>query len=151
MKQVSSEAEIAGVTPVELGIAFIIFRSLVDPESAPAMAPCTDRYVNHCIEGSSQFAWAMERFCLNYKEGERGSAITERIYSFVLLLRRQREQQGMGWTAFVQSHDSFSPIVHAVALCPVKRNEPFDAALFMNIARQAPEHVFIHEIEALLQ
>jgi hypothetical protein len=139
----SIDTEVPGVLPTDLGIAYTLFRSLIDPESTPEMKPLTDRYVGYCIEGGSRLVWAKEMFAINYESNQENDAIISRLDSFVGLLSRQKEQPEKGWGELVARYDDFTPVIHAIAWCPVRKNEPFDLACFTKVASHAPTYVFI--------
>jgi hypothetical protein len=139
----SFEAEVPGVLPMDLGIAYTLFRSLIDPECPPEMKPLTDRYVGYCIEGGSKLDGAKEVFAIIYEGRDHADAIISRLDSFVLFLRRQQEQPEEGWAELIERYDDFTPVIHAIAWCPVRQNEPFDIAYFTKLARHTPSYVFI--------
>jgi hypothetical protein len=87
---------------------------------------------------------AKDIFALNYEGSQQADAIISRLDSFILFLRRQQEQPEEGWGELVDRYDDFTPVIHAIAWCPVRKNEPFDLAYFTKVACHSPTYVFFN-------
>lgn len=125
---------------LELGVAFTLFRRATLEEedfSEDPFRPLSDRYAeaSRTEEGFRRGAAILD---IHYDHPDLPNASMERIYAFVRLLREQMDDSAPEWRRFQDSFDRFTPILHAIAWCPLLRGEAFDSALFIHMASFAP-------------
>lgn len=130
------------VSPIEMSFAFCLFRSAVLDEYGESQCfPLSDRYLASCSEDGGGVYRAERVLTIHYGVSDTNNAVMNRLRSFVLLMRSVRLRPGKGWKHFEKNYDRFVPVIYAISWCPVRIGEPFDKALFMQVAKNAPHFI----------
>jgi hypothetical protein len=138
-----SDITVPGVVAMELGIAFMLFRSLVNTTSSQEVLPLTDPYVDSSLSNAENLDWAIRTVALECGDFEGCRSIIERISAFVRLLRHEEKAQETEWSRLVERHNDVSAIVHAIAWCPLIRGHAFEIVPFLRIAEIVPDNLVI--------
>lgn len=131
---------VAPVSVIELGVAFTLFRrAALDEDEAceDLFRPLSD---THALATLSQkgFQRGMGLLRVHYDYPDSPNAGMRRIEAFVRLLRSQKAAPHGDWAVFSGSHDSFTPVLHVIAWCPLSPSGCFEVSDFMRFARSAP-------------
>lgn len=140
MGKKTTSKPISPAAALELGVAFTLFRRATLEEDGffeDSFRPLSDRYAeaSRTEEGFRRGAAILD---IHYDHPDLPNASMERIYAFVRLLREQIDDSDPEWQRFQENFDRFTPILHAIAWCPLLRGEAFDSALFMHMTSSAP-------------
>ena len=135
------------VSVAEMGMAFTLFRRAALDEEVFAddpFEPLSDRYAEASLTEEG-FRRGMAILKIHCNHPDTPNAVMRRVEAFVQLLRSTLSAPDADWIRFCEVYDRFTPIVHALAWCPLVLKESFNVALFLQIAGGAPLTVDVVE------